>query len=112
MKLLIITTTITACLAHYAAAFTTNISHPSRSTALFAENIDVGRIKKAGAGIATKPPGDNSSFDPNENGKLQGTGDCTNRILNGASYPAKTTNSAGNSVPTKTPSSNLRSLLG
>ena len=112
MKLLVITTGITTCLAQYAAAFTASIPHPSPSTALFAENIDVGKIKKAGAGIATKPPGDNSSFNPDENGKLQGTGDCTERILKGASYPAVTSSSAGNNVPAKTPSSNLRSLLG
>ncbi len=44
------------------------------------------RIKKAGAGVSIKTPGDFSIFDPNQCGKLQGSNDLEDRIINGASY--------------------------
>lgn len=56
-------------------------SHPSR-TRLLNNN----RIKQAGAGIPTIAPGDCLLFDPDTNGKLQGTHDLQSRILGGASY--------------------------
>jgi len=43
-------------------------------------------IKKAGAGVSIKSPGDLSIFDPNECGKLQGTNDVKDRIAGGAAY--------------------------
>ncbi|KAL7525548.1 hypothetical protein ACHAWF_001412 [Thalassiosira exigua] len=47
---------------------------------------DKDRIKKAGAGITTQMPGDLCFYDPNENGRLQGSNTLMDRIENGASY--------------------------
>jgi hypothetical protein len=46
------------------------------------------RIKKAGAGLATIPPGDLCLYDPNESGKLQGTSNLMERLQRGASFGA------------------------
>lgn len=43
-------------------------------------------IKGAGAGISTNPPGDLTLFDPNTDGKLQGTNNLMDRISKGASF--------------------------
>lgn len=44
------------------------------------------RVAKAGCGISTVPSGDCSVFDPEKEGKLQGTGALSDRISQGASY--------------------------
>ena len=46
------------------------------------------RIKKAGAGITTQPAGGLSCFDPNENGKLQGSYTLDDRVSKGAAFPS------------------------
>lgn len=43
-------------------------------------------LKKAGAGITNKAPGDLCVFDPNEGGKLKGSNNLMDRIEKGASY--------------------------
>ena len=43
-------------------------------------------IKKAGSGVSIKAPGDLSLFDPNEDGKLQGTNNLLERVSNGAAF--------------------------
>jgi len=43
-------------------------------------------IKGAGAGISIIPPGDLALFDPNTDGKLQGTNNLMDRISKGASF--------------------------
>lgn len=43
-------------------------------------------VKGAGAGVPTLPAGDLNLFDPNEDGKLQGTNNLMERITKGASY--------------------------
>lgn len=63
---------LTASLHNEAAAFSTTT--PSD------------HIKKAGAGVSVKAPGDLSIFDPNECGKLQGTNDLKDRIASGAAF--------------------------
>jgi hypothetical protein len=106
---------INVCLFQDAISFTashSNLLSPSRSTSLFHHaELDPSWIKKAGAGVATKPPGGNSSFDPNENGKLQGTGNCNERVQKGASYGMTPSGSSGGGVPSKAPTSNLTSLV-
>lgn len=65
--------------------------------------------------MATQPPGNNCSFDPNENGKLQGTGNCDERIDKGASYGASAavpSRNVGGAAPSRAPTSNLTSLIG
>ena len=47
---------------------------------------DKDRIKKAGAGLTTIPPGDLCLYDPNENGKLQGSSSLMERVQRGASF--------------------------
>ena len=63
------------------------------------EEVDAAKIKKAGAGVAIKPPGDFSSFDPDQDGKLQGTGNCNERISLGAAYGGKTSQPAPAPAP-------------
>jgi len=48
--------------------------------------FDKDRIKKSGAGITTKAPGDLCLYDPNEDGKLQGSNTLLDRIDRGASF--------------------------
>ena len=58
------------------------------------------------------PPGNNCSFDPNEAGKLQGTGSCDERVAMGASYGASSSSGqAGASSPSRASGSNLTSLI-
>ena len=82
-----------------ADAFTTTSSvthsittHKSSSstTQLYSVEDMRQRIKKAGGGITTIVAGDLSCYDPNENGKLQGSGDLETRLSSGASFPGKT----------------------
>ena len=49
-------------------------------------SFDKDRIKKAGAGITTKTPGDLCLYDPNEDGKMQGSNTLLDRIDRGASF--------------------------
>lgn len=53
------------------------------STSIFSSNE---RIKKVGGGIPVVPSGDCQLFDPEEEGKLQGTGSLNSRIHDGPSY--------------------------
>ncbi len=62
---------LSAALSNGVAAFTTTSSD---------------HIKKAGAGVSIKSPGDLSIFDPSECGKLQGTNDLKDRITSGAAF--------------------------
>jgi hypothetical protein len=79
-----------------AIAFTTvtysSIARPSSSkTQLHSVEDMRQRIKTAGGGITTIVPGDLSVYDPDEGGKLQGTGDIQKRITAGASFPGNST---------------------
>jgi ferredoxin--NADP+ reductase len=47
-------------------------------------------MKKAGAGLAALPTGNRLLFDPNQEGKLQGTNDCDERVRQGFSYQPRT----------------------
>ena len=49
---------------------------------------DKDRIKKAGQGITAFAEGDLQIYDPNADGKLQGTNDLMNRVKSGASFSA------------------------
>lgn len=73
-----------------ATAFTTvtnsKITRPSSSTQLHSVEDMRQRIKKAGGGITTVIPGDLKVYDPNEQGKLQGTGDLEARVAAGVSF--------------------------
>lgn len=118
MKLSIIATLLSL---HQTTSFTTHQPQQNRRTTALShhDEIDPSRIKKAGAGIATKPPGNNCSFDPNENGKLQGTGNCDERVGKGAGYGASAAavaatavpSNVGVSPPSRAPTSNLTSLI-
>lgn len=89
-------------------AFTPNLPtfNPRPYTWLHA---DAEKIKKAGAGIATTPSGILSPFDPNENGKLQGTANVNDRISKGASYLSAQKKAAPSSPSIST--SSLRDLV-
>eukprot|EP00586_Coscinodiscus_wailesii_P013088 CAMPEP_0172501022 /NCGR_PEP_ID=MMETSP1066-20121228/145215_1 /TAXON_ID=671091 /ORGANISM="Coscinodiscus wailesii, Strain CCMP2513" /LENGTH=428 /DNA_ID=CAMNT_0013275585 /DNA_START=18 /DNA_END=1304 /DNA_ORIENTATION=- len=80
----------------------------STSIPLHAQNNndnDGDRIRKVGCGTPTKPPGGMSLFDPDTQGKLQGTGDLQRRIKNGSSYlpPRPSADVASYSRPTDAP---------
>ena len=61
----------------------------SPSTQLHSSSsYDKDRIKKAGGGITTLTPGNLCLYDPNSDGKLQGTNDLMDRIESGASFSA------------------------
>lgn len=60
-------------------------SHPSK-TSTTSTFLTPERIKKAGCGIPTISPGDCLLFDPEQEGKLQGTGSLASRISNGPKY--------------------------
>ena len=62
----------------------------SPSTQLHSSSYDKDRIKKAGGGITTLTPGDLCLYDPNSDGKLQGTNDLMDRIESGASFKEDT----------------------
>jgi ferredoxin--NADP+ reductase len=62
-----------------------------KSTSLFmspmwASSRSPERVKQVGGGIPLVPPGDFLVFNPEEEGKLQGTGELLNRIENGPNY--------------------------
>lgn len=62
-----------------------------RSAALFmspmgSSSISPERVKQVGGGIPIVPPGDFRVFNPEEEGKLQGTGELLSRIENGPNY--------------------------
>jgi len=67
------------------AAIAVVISLSSTST-VNAFSINKEKIKKAGAGVSVKTPGDFCLYDPNEQGKLQGTNDLMDRISSGSSF--------------------------
>ena len=53
---------------------------------LYATSDPKDRVKKAGCGIPTVSSGECRLFDPEEEGKLQGTGSLSSRIHNAANY--------------------------
>ncbi|KAL9188321.1 hypothetical protein ACHAXT_006699 [Thalassiosira profunda] len=59
---------------------------PRRPSTHLRSTLDKDRIKKAGAGITTQAPGDLCFYDPEESGKLQGTGTLVDRIAKGAAF--------------------------
>ncbi len=72
-------------------SITTHTSSPTPTTTQLYSVEDMRqRIKKAGGGITTIVAGDLSCYDPNENGKLQGSADLEKRLSSGASFPGKT----------------------
>ena len=75
-------------------SITTHTSSSTSTTQLYSVEDMRQRIKKAGGGITTIVPGDLSCYDPNENGKLQGSGDLETRLSSGASFPGKTPSTA------------------
>ncbi len=58
------------------------------NTALFSSSssTEPTRVKKAGCGLPTIPPGNCLLFNPEEEGKLQGTGSLSSRIHNADNY--------------------------
>ena len=77
-----------------------------QSTMLYSTSLDKDRIKKAGAGITTKAPGNNCIYDPNVDAKLQGTDNLNDRITSGAAYPpssSKNASAAGMITTSTTP---------
>mmetsp|Transcript_25571 Transcript_25571/g.55014 ORF Transcript_25571/g.55014 Transcript_25571/m.55014 type:complete len:146 (+) Transcript_25571:101-538(+) len=58
----------------------------SRLSTRLLSTADNGRIKKAGAGITTQTPGDLCSYDPNEQGLMQGSNTLMDRLESGASF--------------------------
>ena len=85
-----------------AIAFTTvtNTKFTRPSTQLHSVEDMRQRIKKAGGGITTVVPGDLKVYDPNEQGKLQGTGDLEARVAAGVSFAGETSSSA---APSESP---------
>ena len=79
-------------------SITTHTSTPT-TTQLYSVEDMRQRIKKAGGGITTIVAGDLSCYDPNENGKLQGSGDLETRLSSGASFPGKTPSTAATADP-------------
>jgi hypothetical protein len=74
-----------------------------QSTMLYSTSLDKDRIKKAGAGITTKAPGNNCIYDPNVDAKLQGTDNLNDRITSGAAYPPSSSMNAVDMPTTTTP---------
>lgn len=82
----------TLILSHFAAAtaFQPAIFHPATTTRTASTPTRIGattsgpsdptRIKKAGCGVPTIPTGNCHLFDPEEQGKLQGSGQLSSRI--------------------------------
>ena len=83
----------TTSVTHSITAHTSSSSSTS-TTQLYSVEDMRQRIKKAGGGITTNVAGDLSCYDPNENGKLQGSGDLDKRLSSGASFPGKTPSTA------------------
>ena len=71
-------------------SITTHTSSATTTTQLYSVEDMRQRIKKAGGGITTIVAGDLSCYDPNENGKLQGSADLEKRLSSGALFPGKT----------------------
>lgn len=88
-----------------ATAFTTvtNTKLTRPSTQLHSVEDMRQRIKKAGGGITTVVPGDLKVYDPNEQGKLQGTGDLEARVAAGVSFTGETSSSAPSESPVDAP---------
>ena len=83
MKLLSIIAAVVTT-QHATLAFTSSSLKSCRlSTKIFLEKE---RLKKAGAGVPTLPPGNLSLYDPNEDALLQGTNNLNQRITSGASF--------------------------
>ncbi|KAL3768816.1 hypothetical protein ACHAWU_006917 [Discostella pseudostelligera] len=61
-------------------------SHHRGPSTHLQSSLDKDRIKKAGAGLTTVSPGDLCLYDPNENGKLQGSSTLMERVQLGASF--------------------------
>ena len=81
-------------------SITTHTSTPTPTTTQLYSVEDMRqRIKKAGGGISTIVAGDLSCYDPNENGKLQGSGDLETRLSSGASFPGKTSTAVAADPP-------------
>lgn len=68
------------------AAFAFAPLHQSSSSSRVALGTTAESIKKAGGGIPLDPPGKKKLFDPNSDGKLQGTGACDERISSAYQY--------------------------
>eukprot|EP00551_Chaetoceros_affinis_P012830 CAMPEP_0203668982 /NCGR_PEP_ID=MMETSP0090-20130426/5461_1 /ASSEMBLY_ACC=CAM_ASM_001088 /TAXON_ID=426623 /ORGANISM="Chaetoceros affinis, Strain CCMP159" /LENGTH=433 /DNA_ID=CAMNT_0050533545 /DNA_START=120 /DNA_END=1421 /DNA_ORIENTATION=- len=92
-NLLIIASTLTgiSCFQPTLRSTRTTTKFPSSSTSLSvtASNIlkeNNERVKKAGCGIPVVRSGDCLLFDPEEEGKLQGTGSLSSRIHGGANF--------------------------
>lgn len=83
-----ITTTIFAIISLTDAidAFTSVVSR--RPSWRLHSTEDKDRIKKAGQGITTQKPGDLCFYDPNENGRMQGSNTLSERLEKGASFMA------------------------
>lgn len=77
--------TLVAFASKHTAAFVPNQKCSHQTTRLL-NQLDPIKIKQAGAGIPTVLSGDLLVFDPDANGKLQGTHDLQSRILGGASF--------------------------
>jgi len=82
---------LTCNLIHLSSSFQPLSSSPPHATSATiilsaTANGNKDRIKKVGGGIPVVPPGDCLLFDPEKEGKLQGTGALSDRITHGASY--------------------------
>lgn len=73
------------CTATQAWAFSPRHHFPRRSKPITSTSLEYA-VKSAGAGVATIPPGDLTLFDPNVDGKLQGTNNLMDRVSKGASF--------------------------
>lgn len=69
------------CSVYINAAFLSNVERSN-----FWSKTYLHAAKKTGGGLAPKPAGDLSVFDPEKEGKLQGTGSLFERIRDGPSY--------------------------
>ena len=67
-------------------SWSSRASHHRGPSTHLQSSLDNDRIKKAGAGLTTLPPGDLCLYDPNENGKLQGSSTLMERVQLGASF--------------------------
>ena len=91
-------------------AIITPVSGRRQSTMLHStSSLDKDRIKKAGAGITTKAPGNNCIFDPNVDAKLQGTDNLNDRISSGAAYGGPPLSSSSKNAVDIMPSSSSSS---
>lgn len=68
------------------SAFTTISPRTRAFTQLNAEAVTKEHVLNNGGGVAVVPSGGNSLFDPNQEGKLQFTDACSQRIQQGATY--------------------------